>query len=150
MKIPIKFILLLFFVNYCTILFAQQNEEENNTIYNTFNQFFDQEIKKQGVKGNWIFALNEITSLHNFDFNNDGLLDVLFEFNAKPVDGGSYTLYFVVLFQNLSNNQFKLINYLESTDLTFIEFYNNEFIFKNSKSNQELSYSLQDSKFIKN
>ena len=43
------------------------NKDSNSSsIYTVFNTFFEDEIKKQGVKGNWIFRLNEVNGFHKF------------------------------------------------------------------------------------
>lgn len=146
----IKHLLIFFlFLNYTTSVFGQEKISEDTSIYAVFNQFFDKEIKKQGIKGDWIFMLNEITGKHNFDFNNDTFIDVLFEFNAVPIDGGSYTLYFIVLFKNIENNTFEFVDYLENENLKFSNFYNNTFVFDDLKSKISLKYNISNSKFIK-
>lgn len=145
----LKYIISILIVFYsCNILFSQENKSLH-TVYTEFNSFFDKEIKYQGVKGNWIFGLKEITAIHKFDYNNDGLLDVLLEFNAEPIDEGNYTNYYTVLFENLDDKNFKYVNYMESLDLYFKEYFDAVFTFKSVKKAKLIQYNLVDSKFVR-
>lgn len=132
-----------------TVLFSQEQEKKDASVYLEFQRFFENEIKYQGVKGNWIFGLNEITGIHKFDYNNDGLLDVLMEFNAQPIDEGNYTNYYAVLFKNNSAIKFELVNYMESIDFHFVEYFNGEFVFQKNNNSEKVKFKLKDSKFIK-
>lgn len=147
MKSLTKVCCLLLFFTPNSKFFAQETQLENNSIYTTFNQFFDKEIKKQGVKGDWIFKLNEITGTHSFDYNKDTFNDVLMEFNAIPVDGGNYQLFFIVLFKNNENKTFELVDYFESASVKFLDFYDEIFIFE--YKNNKINYKLINSKFSK-
>lgn len=132
-----------------TVLFSQEQEKKDASVYLEFQRFFQNEIKYQGVKGNWIFGLNEITGIHKFDYNNDGMLDVMMEFNAQPIDQGNYTNYYTVLFRNVSNSEYEYVNYIESIDFHFIEYFNEEFLFQKNNSSEKVKYNLKDEKFIK-
>ena len=132
-----------------TVLFSQEQEKKDASVYLEFQRFFENEIKYQGVKGNWIFGLNEITGIHKFDYNSDGLLDVLMEFNAQPIDEGNYTNYYAVLFKNNSAIKFELVNYMESIDFHFVEYFNGEFVFQKNNNSEKVKFKLKDSKFIK-
>jgi len=130
------------------LLFSQEMKQSKSTVYTEFNSFFEREIKHQGVKGNWIFGLKEITAIHKFDYNNDGLLDVLLEFNAEPIDEGNYTNYYSVLFENLKDENFKYVNYMESVDVLFQEFFNGVFTFKSNKESEKKEYKLSNFRFV--
>lgn len=121
----------------------------NADIFTEFNSFFDKEIKHQGIKGDWIFKLNEITGNHKFDFNNDGFNDVLIEFNAIPVEGGGVNYFYAVLFENQQNTSYKFVNYLDCQNLEFKYYHDDKFIFlgKNSGQHDE-NFILSNSKFI--
>jgi hypothetical protein len=140
-----KIIIILIFTFQSSITFAQNNTLADASIYTEFNAFFDNEIKRQGVKGNWIFMLNEITGIYKFDYNNDGFNDVLIEFNAIPVDEGSYMNYYSVLFINIENKKYSYVNYMESIDLKFKEFYNTYFVFQQ----QEQPFKTKKYKLVK-
>ena len=143
--LPYKY-LLAFFLLF-SFFISQNVNAQNETIYNEFNTFFDKEIKYQGVKGNWIFGLNEITAYHKFDYNNDGFNDILIEFNAAPVDEGNYTNYYAVLFENENNELYKFKDYVETVDLQFLKFDNQLFMFKGANNPKKVIYELIDSKF---
>jgi|GEM_PF-2207324 len=149
-KYKFTFVLVVF---HCCLMFCQDNNEgisnANSTIFNEFNSFFDKEIKRQGVKGDWLFELNEITGLHKFDFNKDGFNDVLIEFKAMPIIGGGVVNYYAVLFENKQGNEFKYVNYLDTRDLLFKSFVNSKFDFENMKKQQLIFYELVNSRFIK-
>lgn len=144
----LKKVLVFILLVKVSVLFSQEQEEKDASVYLEFQRFFQNEIKHQGVKGDWIYELNEITSLHKFDYNQDGILDVLIEFSAKPEDGGSYINYYSVLFEGELNDSFKYINYIDSFNLTFLEYFNSDYIFRNEKSDETLSFILKDNKFI--
>lgn len=146
-----RLVILSCFVSVFARSFGQNNSENNQinaTIFTKFNTFFEKEIKNQGIKGDWIFKLNEITGLHNFDFNNDELLDVFIEFNAIPIEGGGVTYFYAVLFQNINNADYKLINYLESDNLIFKQYTDDYYIFFNRKTNVNINFKLINFKFV--
>ena len=101
---PFYLTFLLVFVS--NIMLSQQND--NSAFFETFNAFFEDNISRQGIKGDWIFELNEITGMHKFDFNNDKELDVLVEFTASPVEGGGTIYFYTVLFENLINQDYRM------------------------------------------
>lgn len=139
MKIT-TFLLLLFFNVFAG--FSQVipvKDEANATIYDEFNKFFKDEIKHQGIKGNWIFRLNEITSFNRFDFNKDGLNDVLIEFNAIPIEGEGILNYYAVLLENVENKRFKYFDYLESHAIVFSNFEGPALNFRTRNSNNSYS-----------
>lgn len=142
----LKKLLFLLLIVANQLLFGQN---ASNNIFTEFNLFFDAEIKHQGIKGDWIFKLNEITGNHKFDYNNDGFNDVLMEFNAVPLDGGGVTYYFAVLFENDKNNSFKFVNYLNCEKLVFKLFNEPSFTFTNTKYKTTENFVLVNSKFIK-
>lgn len=148
MKFFKLFFLFLLFVNFS---FSQSNKAKA-TIFNSFNTFFDDEIKRQGVKGNWIFKLNEITGLHTFDFNNDGFLDILIEFNAVPLEGGGAINYYSVLFKNNNDVLFELANYLPTPNLRFEKFANQLFVFnyleKLDSAKSQINFVFLNGKFL--
>ena len=127
---------------------------ERVSLYNEFAHFFDEEIKQQGVKGDWIFRLNEILGLHKFDFNNDGLIDTFMEFDAISIEGEAIIYQYAVLFQNKGNKYYKFIDFIESNNSHFLKFEDGHFIFlqnnASSSSNSGPIYFLKDSKFILN
>ncbi len=143
----------LFFLGLLLLLFAskltgQNSEDANYTIYTEFDHFFDNEIKRQGVKGNWIFRLHEITSLHKFDFDNDGINDVLIEFNTVPVEGGGVTKYYAVLFKNVDTHFFEYVNYIETNGFYFEKYSAPNFIFKRTEKGMlPIFYKLVDGVF---
>jgi hypothetical protein len=143
------------FLTFSIILFTNiiTSQENNETsFFNHFNSFFDNEIKHQGIKGDWIFRLNEITGIHKFDFNNDTFIDVFIEFNAVPVEGGGVTNYYAVLFKNMGNKKFSLVNYIETNGIKYAKYQNNLFIFKSTQAYPKISqlkkYKLINSKFV--
>ena len=147
MVISRKFFFMLFLIMNCNSIFSQEKNTADATIYEEFNLFFNNEIKHQGVKGNWIFGLNEITAYHKFDYDNDGVNDMLIEFNAAPVDEGNYTNYYAVLFKNENNESYRFVDYVETVDLHYLDFDNQLFIFQHTKTPKKVVYKLVDSKF---
>lgn len=143
-----KYLLAIFLL--FSFFLSEKISAQNETIYNEFNTFFNSEIKHQGVKGNWIFGLNEITAYHKFDYNNDGFNDLFMEFNATPIDEGNYTNYYAVLFKNENNNSYIFIDYIETVELQFLNFENESIIFQNTSNQKKVTYKLVDSKFIEN
>ena len=127
------------------------NKDSNSSsIYTVFNTFFEDEIKKQGVKGNWIFRLNEVNGFHKFDFNEDGYQDVFMEFSAVQEESEGITLYFAVLFKNYLNEEYVLVNFLESPEIRFSRFEEHLFYFNSSlNETDKIVYELVNSKFIK-
>ncbi|MFD1293428.1 hypothetical protein ACFQ5N_06230 [Lutibacter holmesii] len=136
-----------FFLLLCSFFLSQKIIAQNETIYTEFHTFFEKEIKFQGVKGNWIFGLNEITAYHKFDYNNDGFNDLLIEFNATPVDEGNYTNYYAVLFKNENNKSYHFIDYVEVVDLQFINAEGELFVFQGVKNVSKVVFKLENSKF---
>jgi len=149
MKILARTFIGIFFLIQINFIFAQENESSEPSVYSEFNTFFENEIKHQGIKGDWIFKLNEITGLHKFDYNSDGFNDIFLDFNAIPIDGGGHAIYFSVLFQNEENQRFSFVNYVETDELKFVEFNNSLFVFRNTNNNIFQNYSLINSKFIR-
>lgn len=143
-----KFFFIIFLMLSYHAVFSQGKNVADATIYETFHLFFNNEIKYQGVKGDWIFGLNEITAYHKFDYNYDGVNDILIEFNATPVDDGNYTNYYAVLFKNENNESYHFIDYVETVDLQFLQAENQLFVFKNIKKSKKVVYKLIDSKFV--
>ena len=127
------------------------NKDSNSSsIYTVFNTFFEDEIKKQGVKGNWIFRLNEVNGFHKFDFNEDGYQDVFMEFSAVQEESEGITLYFAVLFKNYLDKEYVLVNFLESPEIRFSRFEEHLFYFNSSlNETDKIVYELVNSKFIK-
>ena len=127
------------------------HEDSNSfSIYTVFDTFFEDEIKRQGVKGNWIFKLNEINGFHKFDFNEDGYEDIFMEFSAIQEESEGMTLYFAVLFKNYSDKEYILVNFIESPDLRYSHFEGNFFHFNSSlNETDKIVYELVNSKFIK-
>lgn len=142
----------LLFISICPNVFGQfggENYDTKKSILEVFELFFENEIKHQGVKGDWIFRLEEVTGLYKFDFNKDNLNDILMEFSAVPEEGGGVTLKFAVLFLNEGNNQFKYLNYLETQEIRFEKFENQQFTFSTNKSETEkVIFKFLDSKFV--
>ena len=118
-------------------------------MYSAFHKFFDAEIRRQGVKLNWIFRLEEITGLHTFDLNEDGLREVLFEFDAVPVEGGGITNSYAVLFFETATNKFQFGNYIETPYKRFLGVEAKVFRFYNRKTDRVEEYSYEDKKFKK-
>ena len=144
--------LLLFFLIFNYIISFGQNkiiksDSANSDIFTVFNAFFDKEIKHQGIKGDWIFKLNEITGLHKFDYNADNFIDVLMEFNAVPL---GVTYYFAVLFKNNNNNEYQFVDYIDADNIVFKELIEQQFIFNNKKSTKnDDKFNIVNFKFIK-
>jgi hypothetical protein len=128
----ILFFSVLFVYYFIPNTFAQQNEDSHSkgVIIERFQEFFENEIKRQGVKRNWIFRLEEITGVHKFDFDDDGFMDSLLEFQAVPVEGGGITNHYVVLFRNLQDKDMTFLNYTASDGLRFERFEKPFFYFK--------------------
>jgi hypothetical protein len=133
-------------MSYHTV-FSQEKNSADTSIYEAFQLFFNKEVKYQGVKRNWVFELNEITAYHKFDYDNDGLNDILIEFNAAPIDEGDYTNYYAVLFKNENNKSYHFIDYVETAELQFLQAENQLIVFKNTKNSNKVIYKLIDSKF---
>lgn len=148
MRLLKKLVFVCSFTLTFNIVSSQESITADATIFQNFNTFFNKEIKYQGVKGDWIFGLNEITAYHKFDYNNDGFNDLLIEFNAEPIDEGNYTNYYAVLFKNENNESYQLIDYIETVDLQFFDFDSQLVIFKNKNSQKKVTYKLVDLKFI--
>lgn len=133
---------------------ADSSQVEKVSIYSEFANFFDEEIKQQGIKGNWIFRLNEILGLHKFDYNEDGIIDTFIEFDAISIEGEATIYQFAVLFQKMENTNYKFIDFIESNNSHFVKFEDGHFIFlqsaTSSSSKSGLTYFLKDSKFILN
>ncbi len=143
-----KFFFMLFLTMSYHTVFSQGKNVADVTIYEAFQLFFNNEIKYQGVKGDWIFGLNEITAYHKFDYDNDGVNDMLIEFNALPIDEGDYTNYYAVLFKNENNQSYHFIDFVETADLQFLEAENQLIVFKNTKHSNKVIYKLINSKFV--
>ena len=124
---------------------------EGHSIIEKFNEFFDGEIMKQGVKGNWIFKLNEITGIHKFDYNNDGYIESFFEFNAVPEEGGGVTYYFGVLFKNIRNEGHEFIDFIKFDGLSFTKYEEERFYFliedTSKKSMNESIFQIKSDRF---
>ena len=148
-----KVLILLFFIIVGLKSVAQNTLGKNKSttsIYAVFDSFFEDEIKKQGVKGNWIFKLNEITGFHKFDFNEDGFQDVFMEFSAVQEETEGMTLYFAVLFRNKLDKEYVLVNYLGTPEIRFTRFEETLFYFHSSLNiSDKIVYELVNSKFIK-
>jgi len=148
-----KIVVLLVFVFMGTKSVGQNisnNDSNPDSIYTVFDTFFKDEIKKQGVKGNWIFKLNEVTGFHKFDYNNDGYNDILMEFSAIQEVGEGMTLYFSVLFKNYENEEYGLVNFLDSREMRFTRFEKNSFYFNsNLNEKDKIVFKLVNSEFIK-
>jgi len=148
-----KIVVLLVFVFMGTKSVGQNisnNDSNPDSIYTVFDTFFKDEIKKQGVKGNWIFKLNEVTGFHKFDYNNDGYNDILMEFSAIQEVGEGMTLYFSVLFKNYENEEYGLVNFLDSREMRFTRFEENSFYFNsNLNEKDKIVFKLVNSEFIK-
>ena len=150
---PQKIFITFVFITFCVKSFGQNVSSQNSnasSIYTVFDTFFEDEIKKQGVKGNWIFKLNEISGFHKFDFNEDGYQDIFIEFSAVQEVGEGRALYFTVLFKNYSNEEYILVNFLKSPEMRFAHFEENLFYFNSSvNETDKMVYELVNSKFIK-
>ena len=148
-----KIFVLFIFLAVCLKSVGQNmsNKDSNSSsIYTEFNTFFEDEIKKQGVKGNWIFRLNEVNGFHKFDFNEDGYQDVFMEFSAVQEESEGITLYFAVLFKNYLDKEYVLVNFLESPEIRFSRFEEHLFYFNSSlNETDKIVYELVNSKFIK-
>ena len=148
-----KIFVLFIFLAVCLKSVGQNmpNEDSNSSsIYSVFNTFFEDEIKKQGVKGNWIFRLNEVNGFHKFDFNEDGYQDIFMEFSAVQEESEGMTLYFAVLFKNYLDEEYVLVNFLESPEIRFSRFEEHLFYFNSSlNETDKIVYELVNSKFIK-
>jgi len=150
-----KYILGVFALFLTTTSAAQQFNEgfesKTNSIIEEFNLFFEKEIRRQGVKGNWIFKLNEITGVHKFDYNSDGFIDSFLEFNAVPEEGGGVTLYFGVLFENRKNELISFIDYLKLDSIVFKVFEQGNFYFvnrdMNTGSSNNILFEIRANKF---
>jgi hypothetical protein len=125
---------------------------EERSLYLEFSHFFDKEIKQQGVKGNWIFRLNEINGLHKFDYNHDGFMDTFMEFNAISVEGEATIYQFSVLFENKGDENYRFIDFIKTDNLQFLKFDEGCFIFiqNSAKSAIEIKsiYLLEESQFM--
>ena len=148
-----KIFFVFVFITFCLKSFGQNVGNQNSntsSIYTVFDTFFEDEIKKQGVKGNWIFKLNEVNGFHKFDFNEDGYQDIFMEFSAVQEESEGITLHFAVLFKNHSNEDYVLVNFLESPDIRFARFEENLFYFNSSlNETDKIVYELVNSKFVR-
>ncbi len=127
-------------------------QAEKHSIYTEFADFFEKEIKYQGVKGNWIFRLNEILGLHKFDYNNDGFMDNFIEFNAISVEGEATIYRYSVLFKNEENKKNRFVNFIECNNRHFLKFEDNHFIFLHTSTTNAIEvvqrFLLRDGKFL--
>ena len=142
----------LSFLLLCVSTFSIAQDQKKNSqedMYSAFHKFFDAEIRRQGVKLNWIFQLDEITGLHTFDLNNDGLKEVLFEFDAVPVEGGGVTNSYAALFFEIENDKFILGDYIETSYTRFMEVEGKVFQFYNQKKDAIELYIYENKKFTK-
>ena len=146
-----KKVILLFLLLSVSFFSNAQNQEKSSQadMYSAFHKFFDAEIRRQGVKLNWIFRLDEITGLHTFDINNDGLKEVLSEFDAVPVEGGGVTNSYAALFFETETDKFILGDYIETPYSRFIEIEGKVFRFYNQKNNAVELYVYENKKFKK-
>lgn len=136
----------------CVSVVSFSQTSRNNSeadMYSAFHNFFDAEIRRQGVKLNWIFKLEEITGLHTFDLNEDGLKEVLFEFDAVPVEGGGITNSYAVLFFEIDSKKFELGNYIETPYKRFLSIDEKVFRFYNRKKDEVEEFIYEDKKFKK-
>lgn len=139
-----------FLLCYSVVSFSQiQNETDEKDMYSAFHKFFDDEIRRQGIKGNWIFQLDEITGLHTFDMNEDGLKEVLFEFDAIPVEGGGVVYTYSALFLETETDNFVLGDYIETPDTRFVGMEGKFFQFYNKRKDLLERYSFENKKFNK-
>jgi len=133
-----------------TLSFAQNNVPEGSQdMYTAFHEFFNAEIRRQGVKLNWIFRLKEITGLHTFDLNNDGMKEVLFEFDAVPVEGGGITNSYAVLFFEVAPSKFEMGDYIETPYMRFLGVEQKVFRFYNRKQDRVDEFVFEADKFSK-
>jgi len=143
-----KVILTALFLCISTLNFAQNSEQEGSKdMYTAFHKFFNAEIRRQGVKLNWIFRLKEITGLHTFDMNNDGLKEVLFEFDAVPVEGGGITNSYAVLFFEVEQDKFQVGNYIDTPYKRFLGVEQKVFRFYNRKHDRVERFVFEANKF---
>lgn len=103
--------------------------EAHSTIYDEFNLFFENEIKRQGVKGNWIFRLEEVYGFHQFDANGDLFVDALIEFSAISVEGEATINHYTVLLLNDQGEKFKYFDYIDTNEWLFSRFEEGKFSF---------------------
>lgn len=122
-------------------------DSERKDMYSAFHRFFEDEIRRQGVKLNWIFELEEITGLHTFDMDNNGLKEVLFEFDAVPVEGRGITNSYAVLFFETEKNKYLLGNYMETAYKRFLGVEEKEFRFYNKKNDEVELYTFENKRF---
>ena len=146
----VKSFLVALFLSLSTLSFAQTNDKSAEAdMYSAFHNFFNAEIRRQGVKLNWIFRLKEITGLHTFDMDNDGLKEVLFEFDAVPVEGEGITNSYAVLFFETQHNKFQVGDYIETPYMRFLNLEQDVFRFYNRKKDDVEAYIYEDRKFKK-
>ena len=145
-----------FIIVFIVLLNAQSQEvgysNSERVIFERFQEFFDAEIRRQGIKGNWIFRLNEITGTHKFDFDDDSFIDTLLEFTAVPAEGGGIMNKYVVLFRNLGDADLKTMNYLATDGLVFDRFVAPFFMFKEVQhlnSDRRQQFVWKNRKFVR-
>lgn len=154
MKFFKPLLLLSLIISVSSSIFAQKVRNslpsEKRGIYTEFTDFFEKEIKHQGIKGNWIFRLNEIIGLHKFDYNSDGSLDTLIEFSAISIEGEATTYRFAALFENYGGKNFRFVNFLKCNQRQFLKFEEGHFVFLQTTEVGETAqkYLLKKRKFL--
>ena len=72
------------------------------------------------------------------------------EFSAVQEESEGMTLYFAVLFKNYLDEEYVLVNFLESPEIRFSRFEEHLFYFNSSlNETDKIVYELVNSKFIK-
>lgn len=157
MKLNILNLLLL--LNFC-FCFSQNSDvkleliESNKTLYTSFIKFYNDSIRLES-KDEWgesfYYNIDQINGVHYFDYNEDGIEDVLVEFSTSPSD--SWSSYSVVsaMFRN-ENSNYIIEAFFYSNNLKFKK-YSKPFFFysgvNDNHSDKLRKYILEVNQFMK-
>lgn len=132
--------------------------ESNKVLYSSFQKFYTKHIRQE-KKDEWgepyYYRIDQINGVHYFDYNKDGLKDVLVEFSAAASDGGSNYFLTAVLFE-FKNGNYNYIAHMDTNHSTFDKYYNSIFYFKGARfkslldENRASRFKLINGKFIPN
>lgn len=153
------FILLLVF----PLLMSSQNNgdkidqlKSNIYLFKSFDRFYNNSIREE-TKGEservYYNEIDQIYSIHYFDYNEDGLKDVLVEFTVTKLNGSNNNFLVAVLFKNVEG-RYKYIAHMNPDNTTFVNYSKSIFQFSGeirsfSEGVVTEKYTLQSNKFTR-